>query len=524
MRVAIYCRVSTEGQEQEGTSLQTQLEACQNYCKNKGYEVAYQFSEAFSGLSLERPKLAELRELARNEQIDSIVVYSLDRFSRDPVHGVILMQELEKHQVYLEAATETVDNSEVGKLVYYIKGYAAKLDAERRRDATGRGKKAILKSGKLPQGTGIGIYGYDWIKEYKKRIPIEREVKVVQRMFEMVANGVSCFKVAMQLNSESIPTKSGKKWEPRTVSRIVRNSAYTGETYFGQTSGKDHKPTAKESWVMLPEVTPAIISKELFERTQNALAKSKELHPGKATHEYPLTGFVICGHCGSPLVGSCLKGQYRYYHCRGAYSTTNRPKICSAGYIKADWLENQVWGKVKSVISDPDTLLNEVRNTFEAEKAQFTDDNLDQEIRALTRKLKGYAGQERRLMGILRMDIATSDIVLDEINQMKKERDADTKRLADLIKAQENIARSGDFEANLKELCERIVPDLDNCNNQDKKDAYEYLALKATATPQGVDIKGFLDPSVLIAGQSSGLLFRCRYSYVEGKGYALSNA
>jgi len=150
MKAAIYCRVSTEGQEQDGTSLQTQLEACQKYCQAKDYEVTHQFSEAWSGLSLERPRLAELREVVRSESIDCVVVYSLDRFSRDPVHGVILMQELEKHGVSLEATTETVDNSEVGKLVFYIKGYAAKLDAERRRDATGRGKRALLKQGKFP--------------------------------------------------------------------------------------------------------------------------------------------------------------------------------------------------------------------------------------------------------------------------------------------------------------------------------------------------------------------------------------
>ena len=63
MKAAIYCRVSTEVQEQEGTSLQTQLEACLKYCQLKGYEVAHQLSEAWSGLSLERPRLAELREV-----------------------------------------------------------------------------------------------------------------------------------------------------------------------------------------------------------------------------------------------------------------------------------------------------------------------------------------------------------------------------------------------------------------------------------------------------------------------------
>ena len=94
MKADIYCRVSADNQESEGTSLQTQLEACLNYCQGKGYEVAYRFSEAYSGLTLDRPKLNELRELVRNEQIDVLVVYCLDRLSRDPTHGVILTQEL----------------------------------------------------------------------------------------------------------------------------------------------------------------------------------------------------------------------------------------------------------------------------------------------------------------------------------------------------------------------------------------------------------------------------------------------
>jgi site-specific DNA recombinase len=101
MRTAIYCRVSTEGQEQDGTSLQTQMEACQQYCRLKGYTVAYEFSEAWSGLSLERPELTKLREIIQTDDIDTVVVYSLDRFSRDPAHGVILMQELEKNAVLL---------------------------------------------------------------------------------------------------------------------------------------------------------------------------------------------------------------------------------------------------------------------------------------------------------------------------------------------------------------------------------------------------------------------------------------
>ena len=109
------------------------------------------------------------------------------------------------------------------------------------------------------------------------------------------------------------------------------------------------------------------------------------------------------------------------------------------------------------------------------------------------------------------MDIATPDIVLDEMNQMKKEREADEKMLASLNQTKDNIDKMVNMEANLKELGARIIPDLDNCTNQDKKDAYTYLDLKIKATPEGADIKGYLDPNVispdsclLTTGQTSG--------------------
>jgi site-specific DNA recombinase len=352
------------------------------------------------------------------------------------------------------------------------------------------------------QGTGVGIYGYKWITDSKKRVPIESEAKVVKRMFEMVANGTSCFKVARTLNENSIPTKAGKKWEARTVSRIVRNPAYMGVTYFRQTAGKEHAATPKDTWQVLPEVTPAIITKELFERVQTALAKSKELHPGRAQHEYPLTGFIVCGDCGSPLVGACLSKRYRYYKCRGTYATALREKICETHYIKADWLENAVWENVKKVLNKPEVLLNEVKQQTKTEQTQVSSGTLEQEIKALTRKLKGYAGQERRLISAFKLGF-TADIVLDEINQMKKERETDQQRLDSLVQTRDNIAKMVDMESNLKELCARIVPDLDNCTNSDKKDACTYLDLKVKATPEGADIKGFLDPCLLTTGQTS---------------------
>jgi len=99
----------------------------------------------------------------RDEIVDVIVCYSLDRLSRDPGHGVIITQELEKHSVKLETVTEDVDSSELGKLISYIRGYASKVEAQKIRERTMRGGRLEQKKGVFCGG-GAKLYGYDYIK------------------------------------------------------------------------------------------------------------------------------------------------------------------------------------------------------------------------------------------------------------------------------------------------------------------------------------------------------------------------
>jgi site-specific DNA recombinase len=137
--------------------------------------------------------------LIRANDIDVVVVHCLDRLSRDPTHGVILTEELKNHNVTLEAVTETIESTELGKLISYIRGFASKLEAEKIRERTMRGKSARLKEGKLPQGTGIGIYGYQLDKGTGCRTVIDTEANVVQNIFAMALQGYSFRKIALEL-------------------------------------------------------------------------------------------------------------------------------------------------------------------------------------------------------------------------------------------------------------------------------------------------------------------------------------
>jgi site-specific DNA recombinase len=434
-KAVIYCRVSTDDQEKEGTSLETQLDACVKYCQDKGYQVAHKFSETYSGLSLERPQLTELRRLVRANDVDVIIIYCLDRLSRNATQGVILRDELDKHHISLESVTEDIDKSPLGEAITYLRGTFAQIEAEKIRERTMRGKLARVNEGRLPQGTGIGIYGYDWDNTTGKRTIIEDQANIVQKVFTMALQGLSFNQIAIQLNKQGIKSKSGSLWHPLTIRRMVNNQAYIGNTYYGMSRrvGKTKVVAQpKESWILLRDITPPIITGETFKLTQEAIAKAKLSRPIKPNAAYLLTSFIKCSKCGSAVVGTTLNGKYRYYKCRGATPTATRGKICDAGYIKAQDLESSVWHKVMEMLSSPLTLLRTLINENQDQSRKIIE-SLNKDIDKLRKNLNAYPRKEKNLYDLLTSEAVTKDYVLDAVNNLKKERLNDERQLKLLL-------------------------------------------------------------------------------------------
>ena len=496
MKAAVYCRVSTEDQEKEGTSLQTQLDACKKYCQKKGYEVAVHFSETYSGLTLERPKLAELRDLIRDREVNVMVIYCLDRLSRNATHGVILRDELDKNDVFLESVTEDIDKTPLGEAITYLRGTFAQVEAEKIRERTMRGKKAFLQKGQMPTGTGKGIYGYKWDKENKKRIPLEMETRVVERIFESIANHEGYFNTARKLNDLGIPTKTGGKWSPRTIYNMTGNPSYIGMTYYGQTHGSRKTKLVKQpksEWILLPDVTPPIISRELFDRVQEIRRINGEMNKAKAKHDYVLRGHVVCGYCGTPLVGSFMNHNFRYYHCRATYPTVTRVKACNARYIRADELEEKVFYKLGQVLLHPELVLAAIKDELKAEEKNFIQEfSFEKEIQKLKRQINSYETQEKRVVQLFRYQEIDENAVLDEISNLKKEMESDKLKLDNLIKTQEKIAALKKAEIELVEFCKTLKGQLDTATYQQKRDILDMLAIKVIASNEGAEIEGII--------------------------------
>jgi site-specific DNA recombinase len=472
------------------------MEACLNYCHQKGYEVSQRFSEAYSGLTLDRPKLNELRSLIRAGIVNVVVIYCLDRLSRNPTHGVILTEELEKCNVALEAVTEDIDNSKLGKLINYIRGFASELEAEKIRERTMRGKIAHLKKGKLPQGTGIGIFGYKWDKTAGRRVIIDHEADVVRKIFNMSMIGISTNRIAISLNDSGIRTKSGSLWYPLTIRRILNNETYTGNTYFGRTkrvSKTRVESQPRENWILLPDVTPPIITEEIFNKAQEAMREAKQSRPLNPNGHYLLTGFIRCSKCGSTIGGTTLSGKYRYYHCRGATPTATRGKICDAGYIKADEVEGFVWERIGKLWSSPLTMLSFFGSANYDSRHSILP-MLDRQIKQLKNKLKAYPNKEKNLYDLLTHEAVTKDYVLAAVIKLTQSQQEDERQLRQLIESRKQADEAQQITLKLSEISEGMRNRFSkNISLNQKRRMLEVMRIKVLATPGNYRFTCFID-------------------------------
>ncbi len=516
IRAAIYCRVSTDNQEAEGTSLQTQLEACLAYCQGKGYNVAHRFSETYSGLTPDRPKLNELRELVRNDYIDVAVVYCLDRLSRDPVHGVIIIEELENHHVTLEAVTETVDSSEIGKLITYIRGFASKLEAQKIRERTMRGRKARALSGKIP---AVGrLYGYTYMPGKGQgegiRYINEDQAKWVREMYRwLVEENLSTDKITYRLRESNVQTPSGKGWWLRsTVCSILKNHAYYGKTYvFTRTCGepgykmKDRtkrkntgviwKP--RQEWIEISGATPAIISEELFNEAQKCLKQNRRLSAKNSTHDYLLRGHVFCARCGRTYSGeqgtkirNGKRYYYPYYGCIGKRKRIT-PILCDNKQYATKRLEDLVWAEVEKVLNQPEIIIAELDRAREGHDERVLDNELDRINTVLDNRTK----QKDRIWKAFAI---TGDEVkfkkeISEIDKNIKELETQISDTEKQIAANELLVLNA---GNIEETCAALSRKIKSLDFNDKRLAIQALQIRVLVDGDSITINGAIPVDV----------------------------
>jgi len=515
MKSAIYCRVSTEDQEREGTSLQSQLEGCHNKGHELGSDMPKEFTilETGSGLTLDRPGLDRLRQWVRDKEVDAVIVYSLDRLSRDPVHFIILQEELERAGVELILVTETIDSSDLGRLITYIKGYAAKLEAEKIRERTMRGIRERVKAGKMPSGRRARLYGYTYLPGKGVgegvRYINEPAAKWVKQIFHWFVNeGLGIDRITYKMRELGIPTPSGKGlWYASEVWKILRNRAYIGETYvFTQTYGEPQTRLSKgtktkktglirkprEEWVELPGATPPIIDKDLFEAAQAQLKRNRERATRNTKQQYLLSGFIRCSRCYRNYWGYVKRakwgGEYhlkRYYRCSGNLQMVS-PARCGNRNLPADKVEALIWQEVEKLLCQPDIVLAELeRKRTEVNEKSF----LEEELGQVNRRLKVLDREQDQLLQWALKGFP-EESVIRESEKINRQR-ADLKERRAELETKINQARKAEVDIEgIERFCELVRENLSEFTFDDKRLALEALQIEVSVDGDKATVLG----------------------------------
>ncbi len=455
--------------------------------------LSYRFSEAYSGLSLERPELDKLRELVRNETIDVVVCYSLDRLTRDPNHGVIITQELEKHRVTLEAVTEDVDNSELGQLITYIRGYASKIEAIKIKERTMRGKKARAREGRIPNGSGQNIYGYDYIRVSQenggRRVINETEASWVRQAYQWLVNeGISTNAIMYRLRAMNAPTKSGGIWNRRSVQAILTNPAYTGKTYVFTTRGHRQFTRPQSDWIEIEGVTPAIISQEVFDAAQKQLQANRTKTVPTTKYDYLLRGHIRCRRCGRAYVGSSGK----LYRCIGKLKFANPGARCDNKTWQAKSLEAMVWGELERYLSDRDLIISQL----EAQRQDAGQLNVfEAELERVERQLKAVDREQHQLLQWALKGFPESQVEAENrrLNKAKETLKAQKADLEAQLKASHDAAINvPKLESFVRDMQDKL-PDLDF---EGKRLALDMLGITVWLDGENVEVTGVIEPEL----------------------------
>lgn len=425
----IYCRVSTSKQEEKGTSLDSQAEACIERALSLGYSVGRLTREVWTGTELfERPLLTRDRADIRGSQFKALIVYAVDRLTRDEAHLMILTEECARARCRIIFVTEEEEGSPDGKLMSMDSGYAAETEWQKVRERCLRGRRQRALSGKL-HNVGTELYGYRRDKERGTRLIQDEEAVIIRQIFGLILEGTSTRQIIRWLNEKDVPPPSqgkrrfrdGRKayWGTGAVRRILSDPTYKGEAYAwrwksrGQGSAVIARP--RNEWIRLPdEITPPIVTPEVWEAAQKRIEMKRGAADARCSSNrerpYLLRGYIFCAVCGRRMRGDTERGTYHVYRCSSRH-TLSGP--CGGKRIPAEACETSLWEEIGGILDRPETMAElKRRRSASAESHSLLVADLEAARREQKRvadeleRIKSYESTDNSLWPILEKEMA----------------------------------------------------------------------------------------------------------------------
>ena len=356
MRAAIYARVSTEEQANEGFSIRAQQAALLLRAEKEGFLVVEEYiEEGASGKNISgRPQMVRLLNDAENQKFDVVLIAKLDRLTRSSKDSLEIAEMLSKKGIQLISLAESIDTTTPhGKMFYTVLSSINQMEREQIAERVKTGMTQRAKEGKWNGGV---CFGYD--VQDKKLLINEHEAEVVREIFRYGDCGFGYKRIVGILNRKGYRTKRGQDFSTGTVKGILDNPVYAGKIRFNQHEHWAEKRRAgkNKAPILVDGQHEQIITSELWERVQ-LKRKERSFKPVQSSQPFILTKLLRCPQCGAGMVSGKSKTAtkiYRYYHC-GTFHNKGA-SVCSANSINADKAEQQVLDEFKRIVTNSDFL------------------------------------------------------------------------------------------------------------------------------------------------------------------------
>lgn len=372
MRIAAYCRVSTDHEDQLN-SLENQREFFAEYAKKNGHQLIHVYAdEGISGTSLK--KRTEFKRLMSDSErgvFDMVVVKDVSRFARNTVDFLQNIRQLKARGINTIFVTTNMDSLGDSEFILTIFSAMAQEESANLSKRVKFGKHINAEKGRVPKH----VYGYNRIDNFTLEInPIE--ASVVKRIFHMYTEeGIGARRIAIALNNEGIPTKFGNKWDSTGIRRILKNSIYCGDYVNGKYEVEDYLtgklvPTAPEKHMHHERPEWAIISRETFEKVDLQFqARCDQYNSGEPfkgarySNKYVFSTLIKCAVCGASYSRKVYQYKTRmgepYWKCTTLDRSTKRTCYNATKIFEKDLLDT-ITNYLRSLIADEEAFIQKI--------------------------------------------------------------------------------------------------------------------------------------------------------------------
>ena len=321
LRVAAYCRVSTDMEEQASSYASQIRSYTELISQHEGWELVDIYAdEAVSGTKTDkREDFNRLLADCRKGKIDRVLVKSISRFSRNTKDCLAALRELMRLGVTVQFEKENIDTGTLTtELMVSVSGSLAQQESMSISQNIRMGYRRRMERGEFIASSPP--YGYRNAGGGRLEI-VPEEAEVIRWVFESYLNGQGIVTIAEEMNRRGVPKKHGEAaWIPYAVACWLRNEKYTGNTLCQKTftTGFPYisvKNRGEVDQFYIENSHPAIISQEIFDKVQ-ALRKKKKA-PASAPSKFPLTRKMICGKCGATFYRTVDRHGANNWVCSG---------------------------------------------------------------------------------------------------------------------------------------------------------------------------------------------------------------